>query len=189
MTALPHRRGCGPASRRVPLEEQERWKEAPPGRAGVPPACTPVDCRSVSLRRGTRQTGAPSSRAARVMGGGPTRERGRPARMHSALRAAQFPCDVAPGHPAGGNGKGPCQSRVLTPLPVYPSGADSREAVPGLARAGRPRSRVGIGPAPQESDRNAPLAAHRPLVLFIRPYGSVVSLWYDPPTRTGTSLI
>ena len=26
----------------------------PPGSAGVPPACTPVGCRSVSLRRGTR---------------------------------------------------------------------------------------------------------------------------------------
>ena len=37
-----------------PLEGQERWEEAPPGSAGVPPACYPVACRSVSLRCGTR---------------------------------------------------------------------------------------------------------------------------------------
>ena len=37
-----------------PLEEQERLEEAPPGSAGVPPACSPVRCRSVFLRCGTR---------------------------------------------------------------------------------------------------------------------------------------
>ena len=36
-----------------PLEQLERWEEAPPGNAGVPPACYPVACRSVSLRCGT----------------------------------------------------------------------------------------------------------------------------------------
>ena len=45
------------AARRVGacrLEQQERWEEAPPGSAGVPPACYPVACRSVSPRCGTR---------------------------------------------------------------------------------------------------------------------------------------
>ena len=37
-----------------PLEKQEGWEETPPGSAGVPPACYPVACRSVSLRCGTR---------------------------------------------------------------------------------------------------------------------------------------
>jgi len=36
------------------LGEQECWEEVPPGSAGVPPACYPVACRSVSLRCGTR---------------------------------------------------------------------------------------------------------------------------------------
>ena len=35
-------------------EEQECWEEAPPGSAGVPPACTTVACCSVSLGWGTR---------------------------------------------------------------------------------------------------------------------------------------
>ena len=117
----------------------------------------------------------------------PTRERGRPARMHcrcvplsfpaiwhlAALpaeapwirakqsprrklppgarasrphalpsRAAQFPRDGAPGHPAGRNGMGPaeaeswrrCRSTQVVQM---------AEAVPGRVRAGRPRSRVG----------------------------------------------
>ena len=55
-------------------------------------------------------------------------------------------------------------------------------------RAGRPRSRGGIRLASQASDRRAPLAAHRLLVLFIRPYGSVVSLSYDPPRRVAAEL-
>ena len=37
-----------------PLEEQEAWEEDPPGRAGVPPACTAAASRSVSLRCRTR---------------------------------------------------------------------------------------------------------------------------------------
>ncbi len=54
LTAAVRRNSRAPASRCVPLEEQERSEEAPPGSAGVPPACTPVGCRSVSLRCGAR---------------------------------------------------------------------------------------------------------------------------------------
>ena len=97
-------------------------------------------------------------RGARGLGGGPTRERGRPARMHTRrvplsfpaiwrpatlpagtawarpkrrlgvhpgtrasrphvlpLRSAQFPCDLAPGHPAGGNGMGSAEAEAWRP--------------------------------------------------------------------------
>ena len=46
--------GLRPGKPAGALEEQEWWEEAPPGSAGVPPACTPVASRSVSLRCGTR---------------------------------------------------------------------------------------------------------------------------------------
>ena len=75
------------------------------------------------------------------MGGGPTRERGRPI----PLRFAQFPCDAAPGHPAGGNAMGSAEAvsrRRCRSTRV----AQMAEAVPGLVRAGRPRSRVGFIP-------------------------------------------
>ncbi|MCY3758049.1 MAG: hypothetical protein OXG96_10030, partial [Acidobacteria bacterium] len=60
-------------------------------------------------------------------------------------RAAQFPCDGAPGHPAGGNGMDSaeaepgrrCRSTRVEKL---------AEAVPRRVRAGRPRSRVGFIP-------------------------------------------
>ena len=75
----------------------------------------------------------------------PTRERGRPARMHPRCHAAQFPCDGAPSLPAGRNAMGPaeaesrrhCRSTRVEKM---------AEAVPGRVRAGRPRSRVGFIP-------------------------------------------
>ena len=61
------------------------------------------------------------------------------------LRIAQFPCDVALGHPVGGNAMGSaeaesrrrCRSTWVEQM---------AEAVPGLVRAGRPRSREGFIP-------------------------------------------
>ena len=77
------------------------------------------------------------------MGGGATRERGR---AHAIpLRAAQFPCDAAPGHPAGGNGMGSAEAgswRRCRSSRVE----EMAEAVPRNVRAGRPRSRVGFIP-------------------------------------------
>ena len=79
------------------------------------------------------------------MGGGPTWERGRPARMHCRCVPLSFPRDGAPGHPAGGNGMGSdeaeswrlCRSSQVEKM---------NQAVPSLVRAGRPRSRVGFIP-------------------------------------------
>ena len=54
--------------------------------------------------------------------------------------AAQFPCDVAAGHPAGGNRIGPAEAepwRRCRSIRVEEMG----EAIPGFVRAGRPRSR------------------------------------------------
>ena len=79
------------------------------------------------------------------MGGG-AHPGARASRPHAMpFRAAQFPCDVAAGHPAGGNHMGSadaeswrrCRSSRVEEL---------AEAVPGLVRAGRPRSRVGFIP-------------------------------------------
>ena len=47
VTALPHRQGCGPASRRVPPRAARAMGGGPPGSAGVSPACIPVAYRSV----------------------------------------------------------------------------------------------------------------------------------------------
>ena len=74
------------------------------------------------------------------MGEGATRERGRPARMHSRYGAAQFPCDVAPGHPAGGNAMGWAEAESRRRC-LSSRLEEMAEAVPGLVRAGRPRSR------------------------------------------------
>ena len=68
------------------------------------------------------------------------RERGRPARMLLLMVVAQFPSDIAPGHPAGGNRMGPAEAepwRRCRSIRVEEMG----EAVPGFVRAGRPRSR------------------------------------------------
>ena len=69
------------------------------------------------------------------MGGGATRERGRPARMLSRCVPLSFaPCRWER-HGLG-------RSRVLAPLPVEPGGGDGR----GCAKK-RPRSRVGSNKA------------------------------------------
>ena len=55
VTVLPRGKGCGPASRRAPPRgARVMGGGTPPGSAGVPPACTAVRCRSVSLRWGSR---------------------------------------------------------------------------------------------------------------------------------------
>ena len=82
-----------------PLEQQERWEEAPPGSAGVPPACYPVACRSVSLPCGAR----PPCR----------RER------HGLDRSrvlAPLPVD-----PGGGDGRG-CAETCAGGTPAFPGG-------------------------------------------------------------------
>ena len=56
-------------------------------------------------------------------------------------RAAQFPCDVAPGYRAVGNSMSPVQAeprRRCRSIQVE----EMAEAVPESVRAGRPRSRV-----------------------------------------------
>ena len=79
------------------------------------------------------------------MGGG-AHPGARASRPHALpKRFAQFPCDVAAGHPANGNGMGPgeaescrrCRSTRVE---------ERAEAVPGRVRAGRPRSRVDLIP-------------------------------------------
>ena len=79
------------------------------------------------------------------MGGGATRERGRPARMLSRCVPLSFPAMRPPGHPAGGNGMGSAEAdswRRCRSTRVE----EMAEAVPRLVRAGRPRSRVGFLP-------------------------------------------
>ena len=70
----------------------------------------------------------------------------RASRPHALpLRAAQFPCESAPGHPAGGNGMGPAEAeswRRCRSIQVDEMG----EAMSEFVRAGRPRSRVGFIP-------------------------------------------
>ena len=70
----------------------------------------------------------------------------RASRPHAIpLRTAQFPCDVAPGHPAGwdaidsaeAESRRRCRSTRVEQI---------AEAVPRLVRAGRPRSRGGFTP-------------------------------------------
>ena len=79
------------------------------------------------------------------MGGGPP-PGARASRPHAIpLRAAQFPCDGAPGHPAGGNGMGAAEAESW-PRCRSTRVAESAEAVPDMVRAGRPRSRGGIIP-------------------------------------------
>ena len=86
----------------------------------------------------------------------------RASRPHALpLRAAQFPCDSAPGHPAGGNGMGSahagswrrCRSRRVGVM---------AEAAGRLVRAGRPRSRVA-----SSHDVVAATEVHRSLCLFV----------------------
>ena len=74
-----------------------------------------------------------------------TRERGRPARILSLELSLSFPVMRHPGYTAGENRMGPaevepwCRCRSIR---VEEMG----EAMQGIVRAGRPRSRVGILP-------------------------------------------
>ena len=133
-----------PASQCATLDQQERWEMVPPGSAGVPPACTPVTCPSVSLRYGTRQASArPSSNKS---DGTWAHLGARASRPHAPpLRAAQFPCDVAPGHPAGRNGMGSVEAESW-PRCRSIQVEKMAEAVPGLVRAGDPHSRADFIP-------------------------------------------
>ena len=101
------------------LEQQERWEEGPPGSAGVPPACTAVACRSVSLGCGTRppsrrerhrpgRSGVPAPlpvelRGGVGRGGAKTRAGGTPALPGGSLRSLR------------GAAVGPCHSRCPKP--------------------------------------------------------------------------
>ena len=112
---------------------------------------------------------------ARVMGGGATRERGRPARMHFRYVPLSFSAMRRPATlPAGMAWARPRQS------------PDEVACRAGWRRWARPRQ-CGAGGTPALPGGH-PLAAHRLLVLFIGPKGSVVSLSDDPPEGAGASL-
>ena len=59
--------------------------------------------------------------------------------------AAQFPCDVAADHPVGGNRIGQAEGVPWRRCRLMQVG-EMAEAVPGLVRAGRPRSREAVIP-------------------------------------------
>ena len=75
-----------------------------------------------------------------------TRERGRPARMSLITCPARFglwpelQCDAAGSHPVGGNSSGQAEGEPWRRSRLIQVG-EMAEAVPGLVRAGRPRSR------------------------------------------------
>ena len=153
----------------------------PPGSAGVPPACTPVAFRSVSLRFGPR----PPCRRERH-GSGPGRalvrlpvesvgEEGpgcaentaeetphpgaRASRPHALpQRTAQNACDGAPANPAGRNGVNPAKAEPWRDCRSSRVGEEG-QAVPRQMRARRPRSRVGV---PLRSLRSLHGTAGRP---------------------------
>ena len=102
--------------------------------------------RPLPHRHGLRP-GKPARAPLRSKSDGRRRHPGaRASRPHAIpLRAAQFPCDAAPGHPAGGNGMGSAEAgswRRCRSSRVE----EMAEAVPRIVRAGRPRSRVGFIP-------------------------------------------
>ena len=102
--------------------------------------------RPLQHRHGLRP-GKPARAPLRSKSDGRRRHPGaRASRPHAIpLRAAQFPCDAAPGHPAGGNGMGSAEAgswRRCRSSRVE----EMAEAVPRIVRAGRPRSRVGFIP-------------------------------------------
>ena len=77
---------------------------------------------------------------------GTTHPGARASRPHAIpLRAAQFPCDAAPGHPVGGNGMGSAEAESWRRCRSTRF-EEMGEAVPRLVRAGRPRSRGGFIP-------------------------------------------
>ena len=100
----------------------------------------------------------------------------------ASLRGVSLRCDTRP--PRRRDRHGPGRSRVLAPLPVEPGGVDGRGCGKNCA-GGTPALPGGIRLASQESDRRVPLAAHQFLVLFKRPFGSLVLHSYDPHSRTG----
>ena len=124
---------------RVALEGRARLcrehcgRDAPPGSAGVSPACTAAAYRAERPRWCTRQPRRQKRREpgqSRALVRLPVESRwregpgcaentaeetphpgARASRPHALpLRFAQFPCDSAPGHPAGGNPTGPAQA-------------------------------------------------------------------------------
>ena len=109
---------CSPASRRAPRRGAGVIGGGPPGSAGVPPACTPVLSRSVSLRCPT-----PSSCRWKRHGLGRSRAVAGPAR------------NLVGATPA-------IRGRFLVKR-SEPSFAGFVSILPGRMRARRPRSRVG----------------------------------------------
>ena len=69
-----------------------------------------------------------------------TWERGRPARILVPLAAAELQCNAAGSHPVGGNSSGQAEGDPRRRSRLIQVG-EMAEAVPGLVRAGRPRSR------------------------------------------------
>ena len=115
-------------------------------------------------------------REAGVTGGGATRERGRPARMHSRCVPLSFP---AMPHPAT--------------LPAGTARARPKQspgAVAGLAgcRSWVRPCQCCAGGTPAFPGGH-PLVAYRLLVLFMSPFGSLVSLSDDPPGGAGAALV
>ena len=143
MTALPHGQGHPGAPWSQP--KQGPGRRRPPGSAGVPPACTAVACRSVSLdgAPATPPTGTAWARTRQRRGRrGPPGSAGVPPAC-TAVACRSVSWDGAPGHPAGENRMGPSEAepwRLCRSSRVEEMG----EAVPGCVRAGRPRSRVGF---------------------------------------------
>ena len=73
------------------------------------------------------------------------RERGRPARILVPVAAAELQCDAAGRHPVGGNSSGQAEGEPWRRSRLIQVG-EMAEAVPGLVRAGRPRSQEAIIP-------------------------------------------
>ena len=171
MTALPHRHRCGPASRRpLPREAETLGGGAHPGARASRPHALPLPaaqfpCDGAPVHPAGRNAMGPAiqrtpPRAARAMGG--AHPGARASRPHALpLRTAQFPCDVAPGHPAGGNAIGPAEAE-----PRRRCRSDQVEemgrAVPGFVRAGRPHSR-----SPSFHDVVAAKEVHRSSCPFV----------------------
>ena len=74
-----------------------------------------------------------------------TRERGRPARILVPLAGAELQCNAAGSHPVGENPIGQAEGEPWRRSRLIQVG-EMAEAVPGLVRAGRPRSREAFIP-------------------------------------------
>ena len=150
--------GCGPASRRVPLREARVMGAGPPGSAGVPPACTPVPSRSVSLRWATRHpAGRNAMGSAEAESWSPPGARA--SRPHAVpSRAAQFPGMGQPAALPAGTAARPKRS------PGAVAGRAEWRRLPGFAsvvRASRSRSRVGLHPVTSSQHSPAFLSGRR----------------------------